>query len=153
MKNDIIFREDTNVAGMMRNHKIARAMQDAAIGELNRQIDYKCEFYGKKCIKTGRWFPSSKTCNHCGHVNANLKLSDRVWVCPHCHKVVIRDYNAARNILEEGINLYRAELGQRYIVTHICVLKRTQTDDKCEQSSQTGKVGPSSPDPAGILIQ
>lgn len=132
MKHDIIFREDTNVAGMMRNHKIARALQDAALGEVNRQIDYKCAFYGKKCIKTGRWFASSKICNHCGQKNEDLKLSDRVWVCQHCGQVVIRDYNAARNILEEGIDILREQLGDGYIVTHICVL-RTQTDNKCSQ--------------------
>ena len=149
MKHDIIFREDTNVAGMMRNHKIARALQDAAIGEVNHQIDYKCAFYGKKCIKVGRWFASSKICNHCGHKNDDLKLSDRVWVCPHCGKVVIRDYNASRNILEEGIRLLREELGDNYIVTHICVLK-TQIDDKCSQSTELGEVGSSSPNPAGI---
>ena len=129
MRHDIIFREDTNVAGMMRNHKIARAMQDAALGEVNREIDYKCMFYNKPCIKTGQFFASSKTCNHCGHKNVKLTLSDRVWVCPHCGEVVERDYNAARNILEEGIRLYREQLGERYIVTHICVLKKTQSEN------------------------
>ena len=134
MRHDIIFREDTAVANLMRNHKIARVLQDAALGEVNRQIDYKCMFYGKICIKTGRFFASSKICNHCGYKNTDLKLSDRVWICPHCKKAVVRDYNASRNILEEGIRLYREQLGQRYIVTHICVLKRTQSDDKCFQS-------------------
>ena len=129
MRHDIIFREDTNVAGMMRNHKIARAMQDAALGEVNQEIDYKCMFYNKPCIKTGQFFASSKTCNHCGQKNTNLKLSDRVWVCPHCGEVVERDYNAARNILEEGIRLYREQLGERYIVTHICVFKKTQSEN------------------------
>ena len=108
MRFDIIFREDTFVAGMVRNHKIALALSDACIGELNREIDYKCLFYDKPCIKTGRFFASSKICNHCGHKNDELELSDRVWVCPHCGKVVVRDYNASRNILEEGIRLYRA---------------------------------------------
>ena len=129
MRHNIIFREDTNVAGMMRNHKIARAMQDAALGEVNRVIDYKCMFYNKPCIKTGQFFASPKTCNHCGQKNEKLTLSDRVWVCPHCKKVVERDYNAARNILEEGIRLYREQLRERYIVTHICVLKRTQSEN------------------------
>ena len=95
---------------------------------MNRKIDYKCTFYGKICIQTDRFFASSKICNNCGHKNDELKLSDRVWVCPHCGAVVIRDYNASRNMLEDGIRLYREQLGERYIVTHICVLK-TQTED------------------------
>ena len=100
-------------------------------------------------VRKHRHVQAPKGSNHCGHKNDDLKLSDRVWVCPHCGKVVIRDYNALRNILEEGIRLLREELGDDYIVTHICVLK-TQIDDKCSQSTRLGEVGSSSPNPAGI---
>lgn len=127
-KNDIIFIEDTNVAGMLRNHKIARALQDVGLGEVRRQITYKCMFYGKLVRKVGRFYPSSKTCNFCGEKNDELTLSERIWICPNCGKVVYRDFNASRNMLEEGIRLYREELGEQFTVTHISVTMSPATD-------------------------
>ena len=63
------------------------------------------ERQGKYFVVVDRWFPSSKTCNHCGYINRELQLSDRVWVCPHCREVILRDPNAAKNILEEGLGM------------------------------------------------
>ena len=63
---------------------------------------YFQHIYIKKIIY---FYPSSKTCNHCGYINKNLKLSDRQWVCPQCGEVIERDYNAALNILEEGLRI------------------------------------------------
>lgn len=60
---------------------------------------------GKKVQKIDRFFPSSKTCNYCGCVNENLTLNDRHWECPHCHKIIDRDLNAAKNILEKGLTM------------------------------------------------
>ena len=128
-KFDVVFMENACISGMMRNHKIARALQDAGIGELNIEIEYKCLFYGKVCIKADRWFPSSKTCNKCGFKNNELQLSDRIWICPNCGEVIIRDYNASRNLLEDGIRLYREALGDRFIVTHICVLNKEHCEN------------------------
>ena len=52
-----------------------------------------------------RFYPSSKRCNHCGYINKELKLSDRQWVCPECGSLIERDYNAALNILDEGMRI------------------------------------------------
>ena len=53
--------------------------------------------------KVSRWYPSSKTCNHCGYVKKELTLNEREWVCPQCNSVVDRDYNASLNILKQGL--------------------------------------------------
>ena len=56
-------------------------------------------------VKVDKFYPSSKTCNHCGYVKKDLKLSDRIWVCPDCGTVIDRDVNAAKNILDEGTRI------------------------------------------------
>ena len=92
--------EDLNVKGMMQNHHIARAIQDASWGEFTRQLQYKSDWKGDNVIYIGRFEPSSKTCHNCGYVNHDLKLSDRKWVCPQCGEHLDRDINAAINIKE-----------------------------------------------------
>ena len=87
-----------NVAGMVRNHCLAKALSDAAMAELHRQIEYKMKWAGGVVIKADRWFPSSKTCSTCGEVNHALKLSDRKWVCEACGVIHDRDENAAINL-------------------------------------------------------
>ena len=94
--------EDLNVAGMVRNHSLAKSISDAGWGEFVRQLEYKGEWYGCEIVKVDRWFPSSRTCGDCGAVNAALELSDRRWVCAECGVVHDRDQNAARNILKES---------------------------------------------------
>jgi len=62
-------------------------MSDQAFGEFKRQIEYKSDWYGSKVAYVDRFFPSSKTCNACDHIKDDLKLSDRIFVCPACgHK-------------------------------------------------------------------
>ena len=92
--------EDLNVKGMMQNHHIARAIQDASWGEFTRQLQYKSDWNGDNIIYIGRFEPSSKTCSVCGYVNHDLKLSDRKWTCPQCGTKHDRDINAAINIKE-----------------------------------------------------
>ena len=92
--------EDLNVKGMMQNHHLARAIQDASLGEFTRQLQYKSDWNGDNVIYIGRFEPSSKTCHNCGYVNHDLKLSDRKWVCPQCGEHLDRDINAAINIKE-----------------------------------------------------
>jgi putative transposase len=65
-------------------------------------LDYKCRWYGKRLAVIDRWYPSSKTCNHCGYVYKELGDKDR-WTCPSCGTHHDRDLNAARNILNEGL--------------------------------------------------
>lgn len=90
--------EDLNVTGMVKNHKLARAVADAAFGEIRRQLAYKTSWYGSKLVVADRWFPSSKTCSACGHVNTDLTLADRTYRCEACGLVADRDVNAAINL-------------------------------------------------------
>ena len=102
-ENQVICMEDLNVKGMMRNHKLAESIQEMNFGEFRGMLEYKAKWYGRQIVYVDRFYPSSKTCNHCGHVNKELKLSDRQWVCPQCGELIERDYNAALNILDEGL--------------------------------------------------
>jgi putative transposase len=104
-ENQVICLEDLSVKNMMSNHCLAKAIGDASWGELVRQLTYKAGWYGRTIIKIDRYFPSSKTCSHCGYINENLTLSDREWKCPRCQTVLDRDYNASLNILRQGLNL------------------------------------------------
>ena len=104
-ENQVICMEDLNVKGMLRNHKLANSIQEMNFGEFRRMLEYKANWYGRKIVFIDRFYPSSKTCNHCGYINKTLKLSDRQWVCPDCGEIIERDYNAALNIRNEGIRL------------------------------------------------
>jgi putative transposase len=101
--------EDLNVVGMMKNRKLSQAMVDVSFGELFRQIEYKCDWYGKNLIKIGRFEPSSKTCSYCGMINEMLTLKDREWTCSTCNSVHERDVNAAKNIKAMGLKQYSPE--------------------------------------------
>lgn len=101
-KPAVIVLEDLNVAGMLKNHHIARAMSDASVSELHRQITYKAERIGAKVVKADRWFASSKTCSNCGCIDSDLKLSDRIYQCRDCGLEIDRDLNAARNLAALG---------------------------------------------------
>ena len=100
---DIICLEDLNIKGMVKNHRLAKAINDASWGQFVSMLSYKAELNNKQVVKIDRWYPSSKTCHHCGWVNEGLKLSDRQWICPHCGEAIDRDVNAAKNILSEGL--------------------------------------------------
>ena len=92
--------EDLNVKGMLQNHHLARAIQDASWGEFTRQLQYKSDWKGDNIIYIGMFEPSSKTCSVCGYKKEDLKLSDRKWTCPNCGTKHDRDINAAINIKE-----------------------------------------------------
>ena len=91
--------EDLNVKGMVRNYHLAQSVSDVSFGELFRQIEYKSASNGVVVKKADRFYPSSKTCSACGHIKADLKLSDRTYRCDKCGTVVDRDYNASLNLL------------------------------------------------------
>jgi putative transposase len=92
--------EDLNVAGMLRNRRLARRIAGVGMGELRRQIQYKTEWAGSRVYIADRWYPSSKTCSGCGVVKAKLGLSERMFRCEHCFLVLDRDLNAARNLAQ-----------------------------------------------------
>ena len=99
---DIIFMEDLNVRGMLKNHKLAKAIQDVGFYRFKSILVDKAFNNGKQVVFVDRFYPSSKTCSVCGYKKHDLKLSDREWVCPQCSEHHDRDINAAMNILLEG---------------------------------------------------
>ena len=88
------------MSGMLNNRRLSKAVADVGIFELNRQIEYKAQWYGKEVVKISRWFPSTKTCSSCGNVRI-MKLSQRIYEC-ECGLVIDRDLNAAINIKAAG---------------------------------------------------
>ena len=98
---DTIIVEDLNVSGMKK--LFGKSISDAAFGEIIRQLEYKSNWYGRTFHKIDRWYPSSKTCNCCGHTMGDMDLSIREWACPNCDSHHDRDLNAAKNILDEGL--------------------------------------------------
>ena len=106
-ENQIICMEDLNVKGMLKNHKLALSIQEMNFSEFRRILEYKSRWYNRQLVFVDRFYPSSKTCNYCGYINKTLKLSDRQWVCPNCGNIIERDYNAALNILNEGLRILK----------------------------------------------
>ena len=94
---DTICLETLSASNMMKNHRLAQAIQDIGIYTFNSYMDYKAEWYGKNIIRIGRFEPSSRMCS-CGHIYKGLTLKDRVWTCPTCGAVNQRDLLAAQNI-------------------------------------------------------
>lgn len=103
-ENQTIVCEDLSVKNMMTNHCLAKSIGDASWGELIRYLTYKAGWYGKMIVKIDRFFPSSKTCSHCGYINDCLTLDQREWECPRCQETLDRDLNASQNILRQGLN-------------------------------------------------
>ena len=104
-ENQVICMEDLNVKGMVKNHNLAESIQEMNFGEFRRMLEYKAQWYNRKIVFVNRFYPSSKTCHNCGYVNKDLKLRDRQWICPNCGEIIERDYNAALNILDEGLRI------------------------------------------------
>jgi putative transposase len=90
--------EDLNVAGMVKNRRLARVISDAGFGQIRRQLAYKAPWNGGTLVVADRWFPSSKTCSGCGVVKAKPRLSERVFTCTTRGLVLDRDENAAINL-------------------------------------------------------
>ena len=98
-----IAMETLNIRGMIRSRKLSRCIHEIGWGKLIEMIRYKAKWYGREFVQISRWFPSSKKCNVCGEINHSLGLEEREWECPHCHNILQRDVNAAKNILDEGL--------------------------------------------------
>lgn len=104
---DVVFMEDLNVQGMLRNHNLAKAIQEVGFSRFKFVLQYKALQNGKEVYLIDRFYPSSKTCSCCGYKKKDLKLSDRFWTCPECGEHHDRDLNASKNILLEGQRMLR----------------------------------------------
>lgn len=102
-ENQMVAIESLNVAGMVKNRRLARSISDIGFGEFSRQMEYKATIYGTELVIADRWYPSSKTCSTCGHVKANLTLKDRIYNCKACGSSIDRDLNAALNLRALGL--------------------------------------------------
>ena len=101
----IIFIEDLNIKGMVRNHHLSKSIADSSWGKFFEMLHWKAEEAAREVIKIPRFEPSSKTCSDCGAINKDLTLNDRQWVCQACGVLHDRDYNAAMNINRVGQTL------------------------------------------------
>ena len=107
---DYVFMENLNVQGMLRNHNLAKAIQDLGFYTFKNILKNKAMLNDKFVIEVDRWFASSKTCHKCGYVYKNLTLGEREWTCPVCGEHLDRDLNAAINILLEGERIMRTKV-------------------------------------------
>lgn len=105
-ENQVIVLEDLNVKGMMKNHKLTKSIQELSLFEFRRQLEYKAKWHNRDLVFVDRFYPSSKTCSACGHINHDLTLKDRDYICPDCGNIIDRDLNASINILNEGLRIY-----------------------------------------------
>ena len=99
---DLIGIEDLNLIGLSRMSRNAKNYLDTSWYSFVTRLEEKAKYNNCVVIKADRFYPSSKTCNHCGYIKKDLKLSDRKWTCPECGAEVVRDQNAALNLKENA---------------------------------------------------
>jgi len=109
-ENQVIVIENLNVSGMMKNHNLAKSIQELSLFNFKTKLKYKANWYGRDIIEIDRFYPSSKLCNNCGYKNDNLTLNEREWVCSECKVKHNRDLNAAINIRKEGERILKIGL-------------------------------------------
>ena len=107
---DVIAIEDLDMAAMKKALSLGKSVSDVGWGRFTAILEELCLKYGKILVRVSRWYPSSKTCHHCGYKNDDLQLSDRVYVCPVCGNIMPRDKNAAINILEEVLRIIKENM-------------------------------------------
>ena len=94
--------ENLNVLGMMQNGKLAASIARQGFYQFRQRLTTKIVASGGSIVLVDQWFPSSKTCHNCGHIHQELKLSDRIFNCPHCGTIIDRDLNAAIVLSQYG---------------------------------------------------
>lgn len=109
--NQIIILEDLNVKGMLKNHKLAKSIQELSLHRFKSLLEYKSKWYNRDLIFVDRFYPSSKTCSNCGNKKEDLTLKDRTYHCSPCGYEIDRDLNAAINIHNEGLRIYKDKIG------------------------------------------
>lgn len=133
---DIVFIEDLNVQGMLKNHNIAKAIAEVGFNRFVTVLEDRAYINGKEVVKVDRWYASSKTCSGCGYVYKNLTLGERSWRCPVCGAVHDRDLNAAVNILREGERIIGFRRPESTPVESPTVDDRRETDLRSGDSSK-----------------
>ena len=93
-----IVLEDLNIRGMMKNRHLAKSISEQNLYLFRELIERKALELGIKIKFADRFYPSSKTCSNCGHIKKDLQLSERIYKCQKCGKVIDRDFNAALNL-------------------------------------------------------
>lgn len=101
--------EDIDLRAMAQSLHFGKATSDNGFGMFRNFLKYKLEEQGKHYIVIDKWYPSTKTCRHCGHVNPDVALGQKKWICHHCGVLINRDHNAAINIRDEGIRQFYRE--------------------------------------------
>ncbi|MDG4767928.1 transposase [Solwaraspora sp. WMMD406] len=104
--------EDLTVRNMTANHRLARAISDAAWRQFRTMLAYKADWYGRDLVVVDRWFPSTRLCSACGALAERMPLAVRSWTC-RCGRTHDRDVNAARNLLAEGLSVIACGGGVR----------------------------------------
>lgn len=99
LESDIIYIEDLNIRGMIKNKTQSKAISQQGWGQFNAMLKYKAKWYGKKIVEVDRYYPSSKLCNDCKTYNAHVKRQDK-WECVYCGKSHQRDENATENLID-----------------------------------------------------
>ena len=107
---DVIGIEDLNLQGMMKFSHNAKNYVDTSWYAFTQKLIWKSQFNNCTVVKSDRFYPSSKTCNHCGYVNSKLTLKDRKWICPNCGAGIVRDQNAGKNLRDNAINIITQEI-------------------------------------------
>jgi putative transposase len=91
--------ESLDIPKMLKNRIVSNGISDSGWGIFVNFLIYKTKLLGREVLFVDKFFPSSKTCHKCGHINKQLMMSERSWECPNCHSILDRDVNAAINIL------------------------------------------------------
>jgi IS605 OrfB family transposase len=112
--------EDLNIKGMMKNSNLSRSISDVGWYEFSRMLEYKSLWNSKHFIKVNRWYASSKICNECGNKKVDLRLEDRTYVCEKCGTIIDRDYNAGKNILDEGLKMLKEKTTVGHTGSNAC---------------------------------
>ena len=104
-ENAVIGIEDLNIQAMEKFSHNAKNYIDTSWYTFVTRLEQKAKLHSCLIIKSDRFYPSSKTCNHCGYINKDLKLRDRTWTCPQCGEEIQRDQNAAKNLKDNALRI------------------------------------------------